>query len=207
VSDVPHRPEQRQYRFFDATDLSAAAGDGDGALVVEGYATTFGNVYHPFGDDWTESIDQHALDGADTSDVIFQYDHSGPVMARTRNSTLELRVDGTGLHVRADLSGSARGRELHEAIANGLVDRMSWGFLIAPDGVEDTPDGWVIKRVSKVYDVSAVSLPANDGTSIATRWLLGGETDEAHQEWVARRSLQQERMRLKSAAMRIRLNL
>ena len=74
---------------------------------VEGYATTFDTPYllYEFEDGTKiyERIDAHALDGADMSDVIMQYDHEGRVFARQSNKTLILQPDYKGLKVAADL--------------------------------------------------------------------------------------------------------
>lgn len=168
----------REYRSFQLEDVSA-----EDSYIVEGYATTF-DIPYEMGRGLYEVIHSEALDGADVSDVIFQLNHQGPVMARIRNRTLALERDAHGLHMRADLSGSQAGRDLHEAIKNGLIDRMSWGFSVAPGGWEydeDTRTSHVVK-VEKVFDVSAVSIPANEGTDIHARSYLDGVIDGGGQE-------------------------
>ena len=194
--------EGRQYRSFSAENLSAKTDESD-SYIVEGYATTFDDAYD-MGWGWSEKIDRHALDGADLSDVIFQYDHSGMVMARNRNGSLAFLPDDHGLYVRADLGGTREGRDLHEAIKSGLVDRMSWAFMVDPE------DGWeydrdsktsIVKRITKVYDVSAVSIPANDGTEIKARSYLDGVIEAERLE----QSLRQKRRDTAMAAARLRL--
>lgn len=167
---MPERPE-REYRSFNAQNMTAQE-DG---YIVEGYATTFDDPYELY-PGYFEAIDRHALDGADMTDVIFQYDHEGAVMARQRNNTLSVMCDDHGLMVRADLGGSAKGRELYEAIKNGLVDRMSWAFVVDDEGWQHDAETSTtrITKVRKVYDVSAVSIPANDGTEINARSRLYG---------------------------------
>lgn len=170
----------RQYRSF----LPLEPTEGQ-EYIVEGYATTFDIPYYLEGEGGvTEVILSTAFEGADMTDVIFQYDHEGQVMARVRNHTLELETDAHGLHVRADLSGSQKGRELYEAIRNGLVDRMSWGWTMEEDGWDYDPDEnrSTIKRISKVYDVSAVSVPANQLTEIHARSYLDGAIEAALRE-------------------------
>ncbi len=186
--------EGREYRSFQMN----AAGD-DGEYEVEGYATTFGTAYELF-DGYYERIDAHALDDADMSDVIFQLNHQGAPFARKRNGTLEVDCDAHGLKVRAKLLGSQGGRELHESIKNGLVDRMSWGFSVAPDGWEYDPDTRTstITKVTKVYDVSAVSIPANDGTEIHARSYFDGVIESERRE-SAQREDEQERERIRAA--------
>jgi len=143
-------------------------------FYVEGYATTFERYLLWDFDDFKyyEQISPNALDGADLSDVIMQYDHQGRVYARNRNGTLGIGADSKGVFIYADLSKSASSRGLYEEISAGLVDRMSWAFTVAKHSVEKL-DGAsrlvTIEKVKKVYDVSAVSIPANDGTEISAR--------------------------------------
>lgn len=191
---MPFKPSERQYRAF--MSVSAVPQDERGAYAVEGYATTF-DVPYDFGYDGVkECISSRALDGADMSDVIFQLNHEGPVMARQRNGTLELLPDEHGLGIRANLSGSQYGRNLYEAIANGLIDRMSWAFLIADDGWEWDPETRVstITRISKVFDVSAVSRPADEDTEIHARSYLDGVIEAEQKELLLRDTEQRQRI-------------
>lgn len=120
-----------------------------------------------------EVIDKNAFDDTDMSDVIMQYDHKGRVFARTRNNTLTVKPDDKGLFIEADLGGTEIGRELYEEISGGYTDRMSFGFTVTGDSEDREQNDagiWIytrhIQKVGKLYDVSAVSIPANDGTSI-----------------------------------------
>lgn len=174
--------DNREYRI--ATPFEAVEAE-EGQMVVEGYATTFDVPYQMEGADVFELIPRSAMEGSDTSDVIFQFDHEGPVMARTRNGSLVIEPDAHGLHVRADLSGSQAGRDLYESIKNGLIDRMSWGFMVPSDAWDYDLEAntRTITRVGKVYDVSAVSIPANQGTDIYARSAFDGEIEKAREEF------------------------
>lgn len=196
---MPYKPSERQYRAF--VDFSAVKSDEKNPYTVEGYATTF-DVPYDFGPGTKECISSRALDGADMSDVIFQMNHEGPVMARMRNGTLRLEPDAHGLHVVADLSGSKYGRDLYEAIANGLMDRMSWGFMIADDGWEWDANTRTstVTRVTKVFDVSAVSLPADEDTEIHARSYLDGVIEAEQKELLRRDS---ERRKRAAAALEL----
>ena len=151
---------------------------------VRGYATTFDDPYVLYSDKdivLREIIDHDALNNADMSDVIMQYDHEGRVFARTSNGTLSIEPDAHGLAIEADLSGTEIGRELYQEIKGGCTTKMSWAFVVDRDEwtSEKAPDGRdletrTIKSVRKVYDVSAVSLPANDATEISARSLTDG---------------------------------
>ena len=144
---------------------------------VEGYASTFEQPYLLYsgeGFELWEVVDRSAFDNTDMTDVIMQYDHQGRVFARTRNNTLTVKPDEQGLFIEADLGGTEIGRELYEEIRGGYTDKMSFGFTVTGDSEErqKNDDGiWIYTRritsVGKLYDVSAVSIPANDGTTIS----------------------------------------
>ena len=173
--------EGRQYRFIELPNFEVRADDGDDPeRIVEGYATVFNEPYELWSyDGYTvlEQIDPHAFDDCDMSDVIMQYDHKGRVFARTSNGTLQVDPDEKGLHIRADLSGTDIGRDLFEEIRGGYTTKMSFGFRVEEDKreiTENREDNTVtvlrtITKISKLYDVSAVSIPANDATSISAR--------------------------------------
>lgn len=198
----------REYRSIQIENFAA---DDSEEYIVEGYATTFDDPYQMY-EDWDgnpvyECVSSRALEGADVSDVIFQYDHSGLVMARNRNGSLAFLPDAHGLYIRASLKGTELGRQLHEAIKNGLIDRMSWAFTVDKDGWEwdEKTRTSTITKIKKVYDVSAVSVPANEGTEIKARSYLDGVIEKEHQELVQRskeRDLILARLRLSRLEMK-----
>ena len=188
--------------------------------TVVGYASTFDEPYKLFtGEGWEywETVERTAFDETDMSDVIMQYDHKGRVFARTRNNTLRVEPDEKGLFIEADLGGTEIGRELYEEISGGYTDRMSFGFTVTGESEdkEQNEDGiWIytrhITKVGKLYDVSAVSLPANDGTSIAADAVtrsIGDLTDgvieriQAERLEEEKRKLEQRRAEVKARAL------
>lgn len=189
--------EGREYRSFESTFHALDNTDGANAYMVEGYATTF-DVPYDFGAGTKERILRSALDTADMSDVIFQYNHDGMVMARQRNKSLQVETDDHGLKIRAYLGGTQEGRNLYEAIANNLVDRMSWAFTIGENGWEWDQDARTatITRIDKVFDVSAVSIPADQDTEIHARSYLDGVIEREHQELVLREKEKREKQRI-----------
>lgn len=167
----------REYRNMTMEIRVPGEDETDPQKIVVGYASTFDEPYKLYeGDDWElwEVVDRDAFNETDMSDVIMQYDHKGRVFARTRNNTLRVEPDTKGLFIEADLGGTEIGRELYEEISGGYTDRMSFGFTVSgesEDREQNESGVWIytrhIKSVGKLYDVSAVSIPANDGTSIA----------------------------------------
>lgn len=150
------------------------------SYIVEGYASTFNDpylLYRMDGYEVYEQVDRNAFDKTDMSDVIMQYDHEGRVFARKSNGTLKVSHDDHGLHIRADLSGTEIGRQLYEEIKGGYTTKMSFGFTVREskremEENEETGMTKVLRTItdiSKLYDVSAVSLPANPATSISSR--------------------------------------
>ena len=137
------------------------------------------------GTEYKEQIDRHAFDGALMEDVIFNYNHGGKVLARTRNDTLWLTVDDTGVFVRARLDGTEEGRKLYEEIAGGYIDRMSFAFTVREEGYDEENHLWTIYKVKRLYDVSAVDIPAYDDTSIAARRAAVEDSQRAHQAALA----------------------
>ena len=199
--------ENREYRNL-TVEARAVEDQGDEKRIVTGYASTFDEPYVLYdGDGWKylEVVDRGAFDETDMSDVIMQYDHRGRVFARTRNNTLTVTPDDKGLFIEADLGGTEIGRELYEEIRGGYTDRMSFGFTVNGEYEESrkTDEGVRIylrhiTSVQKLYDVSAVSLPANDGTSIeadATTRSIGNLTDGVIERIQAER-LEEQRIEL-----------
>lgn len=192
---MPAKPSERQYRIL-SSPLAPDAGDGDNKrfdteFYVEGYASTFNDPYVLFedwdGNEYREIISPDAFKDADMSDVIMQYDHEGKVLARMSNGTLVVEPDAHGLFIAADLSGSQAARDLYEEISNGLVTRMSWAFSVGADEYDRDSKTTTITRVKKVYDVSAVSLPADPNTEISARNLLNGVIEQSRKELARRK--------------------
>lgn len=168
---------------------------GDNEMIVEGYATTFNQPYLLWrtGDyEVWEQVDARAFDECDMSDVIFQYDHEGRVFARNKNGTMSLTADAVGLLTRADLSGTDIGRQLYQEIKGGYTDKMSFCFSVeeqertVKENDEKTIVMRTIKKIKKLYDVSAVSIPANDATSISARSYSDGVIAELQAERLER---------------------
>lgn len=226
---MPIKLDSREYRDMivyvsDAPDVDNVDTSENDEIeerkIVEGYATTFDDPYTLFETDefiFIESVSKNAFDNTDMSDVIMQYDHAGRVFARMSNGTLEATPDDFGLHIVADLGGTEIGRNLFEEIRGGYTNKMSFGFTISDDSWDDSEraeDGRVIVKreilgIGKLFDVSAVSLPANDGTSISAssqsvRNLCEGVIEKIQAERMKHESTETERKRAMAKAKAIR---
>ena len=161
----------KEIRMFNTFEVKAEEEEKE-EMIVEGYAATYNSpttMYEMDGIEYKEQIMSGAFDGSDMSDVIFLYDHTGKVIARTRNKTLELNIDEKGLFVRAKLDGTEEGRKLYEEIKGGYVDKMSFAFTVEEESYDREVHTRNIRKFKKIYDVSAVSIPAYDSTSISAR--------------------------------------
>ena len=198
----------REYRDMRLDIMTRAEDDQDSAeerKIVNGYASTFNEPYILYEDDdiiFREQVDSSAFDNTDMSDVIMQYNHEGRVFARISNNTLRVQPDDQGLFIEADLGGTELGRQLYEEIAGGYTDKMSFGFIVDKDEElrTEAEDGRVdilrtIKGISKLFDVSAVSIPANDATSIAVRNLTDGVIEQIRAERLEAERIETERRR------------
>lgn len=190
------QPTRKDREFRKVWEFKLSDSDSE-ERMVEGYALTFNQptvLYELDGLEYREMIDSRALLNSNMSDVIFNYNHGGKVMARTRNKTLELTVDERGLFVRAKLDGTEEGRKLYEEIKGGYIDRMSFSFTVSEQRYDKENRMRIIEGIKRVYDVSAVDIPAYDTTSISARSFFEAVADE-------------ERNALDSAAVRKKLLL
>lgn len=208
--------KDREYRDMTLAAIEAKQDEEDQAeerKVVEGYATTFDAPYVLYEDEdlvFLEQVDVKAFENTDMNDVIMQYNHEGRVFARQTNGTLEVRADDKGLFISADLGGTEIGRELFEEIRGGYTNKMSFGFKVdGEDWDEQRKDGEkdrvlrTITSISKLYDVSAVSIPANDATSISVRELSDGVIRRAEAERLKAHELEINRIRAEIRARAI----
>lgn len=153
-----------------ATQFRAAEDNGE--KYIEGYFAVFGSVYEL----WpgaTESVDSRAFDDTLSGDIRALIDHETRlVLGRTKSGTLDLKVDSHGLWGRSKINQSdSDAMNLYSRVERGDVDQCSFGFDIIEEDTEYREDGsvhWTIKKV-KLYEVSCVTFPAYEDTSISAR--------------------------------------
>lgn len=155
----------------------------DSEHYVEGYAARYEPyvLYYDYdGQPVYERFERGCFDNCDMSDVIYQYDHAGKVFARTSNGSLIVEPDEEGLFMAADLGRTSAARAHYEDdIKSGMVTKMSWRFRVGEYYYDADTRTIVHTRIAKVYDVSAVSIPANDNTEINARAWVDGEIAQA----------------------------
>lgn len=170
------RLKEREYREMPLMATRAKDEDNE-SYIVDGYAVTFEPYVlyeYPDGEKIYELFSAECFKDCDMSDVIFQYNHEGRVFARQSNNTLKLDVDEHGLKVEADLGSTSSSRSMYEDIESGLVTKMSWGFVPGEYYFERKTRTIVHTKVKKIFDVSAVSIPANADTNINARSFADG---------------------------------
>lgn len=178
---------EREFRSMRPLEIVRSE-EGAEQFQVRGYAATFDDEYELYNDGMyivKESIAPDAFRNTDMTDVVFQYNHTGRVFARTKNETLKLTTDEHGLLVDADLSKTSAARSLFEDIDARLIDQMSFAFVVSQverTTVEDEEARtYTVHRritgIKKLYDVSAVDFPANPNTEISARSTIDGEIE------------------------------
>ena len=186
-----------EFRDFKLTAIEARKkDDGTEELVVEGVPCVFNSetvLYKGKYYECREIIDTNAFSGCDMSDVIFNYNHGGRVYARTRNNSLQLSVGNDGLHMKATLMNNDEGHaELYRDIQSGLIDKMSFAFHVDKSEYRYIEDGdreieiRTVTAIDKLYDVSAVDIPAYDATSISARNAFDAEREKRKAESLKR---------------------
>lgn len=173
--------DERQVRALQVFAPAPEAKRIDSNYYAEGYATTYepyvlyeledGPIY--------ERFDRGCFDGCDMSDVIYQLNHQGTVFARQSNGSLIVEPDNVGLFTAVDLSRTSAARNHYEEITAGMITKMSWGFIVGEYHYEPEIRTIVHTKVKKIFDVSGVSIPANNNTEINARSWADGVIDLA----------------------------
>ena len=160
---------------------------------------------------WREIIDRGALDQADLKDVRFLVNHDidSIPLARSRNnnenSTMQMTVEEDGLHIRVnlDIENNSEARSLYSAVDRGDIDGMSFMFVVDGEKWEEEESEHpkrTITDIEKVFEVSAVTFPAYEQTSISARGLADAlESAKASLESVRaeKRAIEDKKKRIK----------
>ncbi len=174
---------------------------GEGTVTVAGYAAVFGEWADIYG--WfEETVARGAFTNTlRTADVRAYFDHDrGRGLGRSTAGTLRLTEDAKGLFVEIDLPDTTDGRDVATLIERGDVSGMSFGFSVLRQEWDETvdPPRRTILEV-ELREVSIVSEPAYDGTSIAMRSLEAVRKEKrqhpAHRRIEARRAEMENRFR------------
>ena len=154
----------------------------DNKMEIKGYAVVFNSPETYYG--YTEVIAPTAFDEADMSDVVLRYNHNDSfiILARTRNKSLKLDTDGTGLSIDAFLQEDISDhRNIFNAIKTQLIDKQSFGFTVEEDEYDYDTYTRTIKKIGKLFDVSVVDQPFYNATDVSVA------RDVNNDEFLARR--------------------
>lgn len=175
-------PDTREYRSFSVAPTQEENEQAAGR--IHGRAVVFNQPAVMYTDpetgiEYKEEVDRDAFSEAQMDDVILNVNHEGQALARTRNHTLELSLGEDGMDVDADLTKSQASRDALEAVQNGLLDRMSFAFVVAPDGDEYDAKTHkrTIRKIARLFDVSLVNFPAYEQTSVSARDYYGAKAE------------------------------
>ena len=154
------------------TGTQFRASESDGKKYIEGYFSVFGVIYEL----WpgaTESIAPTAFDDTLGGDIRALINHDTTlVLGRNKAGTLELKVDSRGLWGRIEVNDADQdAMNLYARVQRGDVTQCSFGFDILDEETKYTDTGkvhWTIKSV-KLYEVSVVTFPAYEDTSVQAR--------------------------------------
>ena len=174
------KKNDKEIRLANIADFSIEhrKDEDGGKMIIEGYAAVYDDETLIGDEEWGfyESIERGAFDGANMKDVPLKYNHSDavPILARTRNKSLELKTDDKGLFIHAELLDTQDNIDMYKRIKAGLIDKMSFAFTVRKEG-ETWEKGKTpkrsIKKFDRIFDVSVVDVPAYEGTSIYARSL------------------------------------
>ena len=140
----------------------------DNKMEIKGYAVVFNSPETYYG--YTEVIAPTAFDEADMTDVVLRYNHNDSyiVLARTRNKSLKLETDSTGLCIDAVLQNDISDhKDIYNAIKTQLIDKQSFGFTVEEDEYDYESDTRTITKIGKLFDVSVVDQPFYNNTDVS----------------------------------------
>lgn len=201
----------RNFKSFEIREKEAEDGNPK-QLCIEGVACVFDSettLYSFDGVDYKEKVDKNAFNDANMTDVIFNYNHDGRVYARTRNNSLHLEVKEDGLHMTAMLNPEDEGhQQLYRDIKSGLIDKMSYAYTVSESAYDIDTHTRTVLKIKKLYDVSAVDIPAYDCTSISARSIL--DLEKSEMEKLENETLRKKKIMLrkrKALALKIKCDL
>ena len=161
--------KKTERRTFTVRDIEARQAE-DGTMRMAGYAAVFNEASLPL--PFIEKIAPGAFSKTlqETPDVRLLANHEGLPMARTKNGTMRLYEDETGLYFEAELADTQEARDLYTLVSRGDVDQMSFAFrVIRQNWSKDRTERTLTEVSLADGDVSIVTYPAYPATSVEAR--------------------------------------
>lgn len=173
------KKNEREYRIADIHVEERDAESSERSYMIEGYASTYDRyeLFEMDGVKYYEQVSKDAFNKTDMKDVVFRIDHEGPVYARSSNNSVSLLPDEKGLKVSVNLGLTTRSRQIYEDIKAGMYRQMSFAFTVDGQHFDKETHTRCIDSFNKIYDISAVTFPANPNTYVHARDYLNGEIE------------------------------
>lgn len=160
----------KKYQTRSLSGLQTREAEND-QMIIGGYFVVF-NTWTELFEGYFEQVSPKAFENIDLTDIRALINHNdGLVLGRTKSNTLTLRVDDKGLYGEIKVNPNDQDAvNLYERVKRGDVDQCSFGFQITNEELEDTIEGYrsIITGI-KLYEVSVVTFPAYEDTSVSAR--------------------------------------
>jgi len=159
-----------EQRFCELSEIETR----DENLEISGYAIVFNEPSVTLGgsNGFKEIISENALRGVDLTDTHLYYQHnSDQILANTKSETMSLEVTNKGLYFRAQMADTTLGRDTYKLVKRGDLSAMSFGFTVEKDvwDMTQTPEVRTVTKIGNLSEVSIVSRPAYQQSSVNTR--------------------------------------
>lgn len=166
INKIPHR----DYKKVFSVRAAEPSEENGNKMIVKGRAVVFNErtvLFNYDGKDYGEIIRSSAFDETDTTQCYFKLNHDhNKIYARVKNKTLKLETNENGLDIEAEIIDTAEGRDVFEMIRTGLIDKMSFAFSNTKETFDEETRTWEVFGIGKLWDVSAVTHPAYEGTEL-----------------------------------------
>ena len=171
-NEARSKMKKTERRTFTVRNIETREAE-DGTMRMAGYAAVFNEASLPL--PFIERIAPGAFSKTlqETPDVRLLANHEGLPMARTKNGTMRLYEDETGLYFEAELANTQEARDLYTLVERGDVDQMSFAFrVIRQNWSKDRTERTLTEVSLADGDVSIVTYPAYTATSVEAREAL-----------------------------------
>lgn len=177
-------------------------------MIIEGRAVVFDSetiLFNYDGVDYKEEIEHSALDKTDFRDCYLKYNHSDHIMAMARWKNEETDARGSikfdlrkdGLYFTARLANTTQSRDLYELVRSGIINKMSFAFTVQEESYDKQAHKWTVRKIDKLYDIAAVTVPAYDDTSLCARRYGEVEAYRMKEVEASKRELEKRKLALK----------
>lgn len=187
---------KKEIRNFTLDNIEVRT-DDNGKKTVVGYGAVFNSLSNDLGG-FKEIISSGAFEGRLEDDVRFLINHDGMPLGRTKSGTLDLSVDDRGLKYEVELPDTQTGRDLIISMERGDITQSSFAFIVEDDSWADA-DGQVVRtihKVSRLFDVSAVTYPAYEEASVALRSMENWKVEKDMKEKVEKEKKERDKEEL-----------